>query len=481
MGKILILFSVFAPVVLGLGSYWLHFQTNKARNTFHIAVISVSAIAVWAAVLLGGAQDITLMVFKKGLTFSLHPDGAGKIFACMSATMWVITSVYATDYMSHEKHLDSFWAFFTASFGVTMGISMAANILTMYLFYEMLTICTIPLVMHSRRPKIDAKAARKYMIYSFGGAALALSCVAYLILNDSNDFVMGGALKIANGQMNIALILFLFAFFGFGVKAAILPLHSWLPAASVAPTPVTALLHSVAVVKAGAFAVIRLIYYSFGAGFLQGTWAQTVAMSFAMATILYGSVQALRQHHFKRRLAFSTVSNLSYIVFAATLCTTAGLTASFTHLVVHSVTKIVAFFAAGAVLHYTGREYLEDLRGMGKQMPVTYACFTVAALSLTGIPGFGGFVSKWQIATAAAETNTVLGYVGIGVLLISALLTAIYMFSVFVRAYFVKETVEVHEASARMTVPMAICCVLMVAIGVCAGPFVQMIKGVLGL
>ena len=214
--------------------------------------------------------------------------------------------------MSHEKNLPMFYAFFTMSFGATMGIAMASNILTRYLFYELLTLFTIPLVMHGLTKKHNF-AARKYMTYSIGGAAFAFAGVAFLIVNDANDFVFGGHID-SPSDPTIALILFVFAFLGFGVKAAVFPFHSWLPTASVAPTPVTALLHAVAVVKAGAFAIIRLIYYSYGTDFVKGTWAQNLVMALAMFTILYGSMTALRQKHFKRRLAYSTISNLSYIV-----------------------------------------------------------------------------------------------------------------------------------------------------------------------
>lgn len=237
---------------------------------------------------------------------------------------------------------------------------------------------------------------------------------------------------------------------GFGVKAAVFPLHGWLPKASVAPTPVTALLHAVAVVKAGAFAVIRLTYYSYGTDFLKGTWAQYAVMAIVIFTILFGSSAALKQVHFKRRLAYSTVANLSYILFGVTLMTPIGLEAGVLHMLFHSIIKIGAFFAAGAVLHSTKREYISELDGLGKKMPITFGTFTVFALALTGIPLFNGFVSKWALASAAIQSGDTLSFIGIIVLLISALLTAIYMLNISVRAFFPKKTPSLPILKAFM-------------------------------
>ena len=231
--------------------------------------------------------------------------------------------VYAWDYMKHEGHKPMFWAFFTASFGVTLGIAFAANMMTMYLFYELLTLATIPLVMHAMT-KQAIHAGVKYAAYSIAGAALAFIGMVFLIVNDAQEFVPGGHLAGYSGSMELLLSVFVLAFVGCGVKAAIWPMHSWLISAAVAPTPVTALLHAVAVVKAGAFACIRLTYFTFGTDMLYGTWGQYTVMALAMITLVFGSAMALKQRHFKRRLAYSTVSNLSYILFAAAVMTAGG-------------------------------------------------------------------------------------------------------------------------------------------------------------
>ena len=430
------------------------------RLVYSLLILGTTALA-WAAILLCDDGTFTLLHFSHRLTIAFRMDGAARLFAGLSATLWPFTMLYGFDYMRHEKHLHMFWAFFTASFGVTLGIAFSANMMTMYLFYELLTLATLPLVMQPMT-KAAKKAGIKYLVYSISGAALAFIGLVFLAIHDASDFSLGGHLAGYDGDLSMLLAVFSLSFVGFGVKAAIWPLHGWLPSAAVAPTPVTALLHAVAVVKAGAFACIRLIYYSFGPDILSGTWAQQLALLLPIITIVYGSCMSLKQRHFKLRLAYSTVSNLSYILFAAALMTTQALAASFLHLIVHSVVKIMAFFTAGAVLHYAHREYVPQLEGLARYMPVTFACFTAAACALTGIPPFNGFVSKWYIARAAVDIGGWLPLVGFAALLVSALLTAVYMFQVVMKAWFPRTDApaipegSAHEAGWMMTVPTAV-------------------------
>lgn len=484
MNEIFMLFPILFPIICGAVLNLLPFRKTRTRNIYVFVTLLISALSVWALAVFTPEGELEILHFTNNMSFTLRIDGAGKIFSCLAATLWPVTAVYAFEYMAHEEKLESFYAFFIMAFGATMGVAFAEGIVTMYLFYELLTLFTIPLIMHGRSEKSVA-ATKKYMLYSFGGAAFAFSCVAYLVSRGAESFTLGGSLTVS-GDETMALVLFVFAFFGFGVKAAVFPFHGWLPAASVAPTPVTALLHAVAVVKAGVFAIIRLIYYSYGTDVLAGTWAQAVAMLFAIITILYGSSKALKQTHFKRRFAYSTVANLSYIIFAATLMTDGGLVASFAHLVFHSVIKICLFFAAGAVLHHAGREYLCELDGLGRKMPFTFAFFTVASMALVGIPPLCGFVSKWLIAESAISQGSPLAVVGTAVLMISAFLTAMYALSVCVKAYFPKEGTDlsfegVHEAGARMKIPMLICAVFCVLLGVFSGSFIEIITKVVGI
>ena len=275
------------------------------------------------------------------------------------------------------------------------------------------------------------------------------------------------------------------AFIGFGTKAAVFPMYAWLPAASVAPTPVTALLHAVAVVNAGAYAVIRVIYYSFGASFLYGSVAQIIAVCLACFTILFGSAMAVREQHFKRRLAYSTVSNLSYMLMGAALMTPGGMVGSLSHLIFHGLMKIGLFYCAGAVLVQTGKEYVQDLRGMGRVMPFTFTCFTIGSIAMVGIPPLCGFVSKWNLLTAAADTGSWWGIVAIATLIISAILTAVYLFTVVSVAWF--RPLDASDAALagkntdpgwQMKLPLALLCVMVVLCGVFSTPLVQWLRSV---
>ena len=274
------------------------------------------------------------------------------------------------------------------------------------------------------------------------------------------------------------------AFMGFGVKAAVCPFNAWLPQAGVAPTPVTALLHAVAVVKSGAFAIIRLTYYSFGVDFLKGTWAQATVMLVVMFTVVYGCSRAVKETHLKRRLAYSTISNLSYILFGVTIMTPAGLVGALTHLIFHAVIKICSFFCAGAVIHQTGKQYVHELDGMGYKMPCVFGIFTVSALALMGVPGLAGFISKWNLASAAVESGNPVAYFGIACLLISALLTAIYMLSIVVRAFFPEkgfddsQIKENKDPNWKMLLPLFVFVFFIVAFGLYSQPLTDFFRDV---
>ena len=285
MNGILLCLPVFLPIVAGLAAYFIPFRTDRARCTLYAVIIGATTVLAWLAILQCDGSAFTFLRFTDSLHFTLRMDGAAKLFAGLSASLWPFTMVYAWDYMKHEGHKPMFWAFFTASFGVTLGIAFAANMMTMYLFYELLTLATIPLVMHAMT-KQAIHAGVKYAAYSIVGAALAFIGMVFLIVNDAQEFVPGGHLAGYSGNMDLLLSVFVLAFVGCGVKAAIWPMHSWLISAAVAPTPVTALLHAVAVVKAGAFACIRLTYFTFGVDILYGTWGQYTVMALAMITVV---------------------------------------------------------------------------------------------------------------------------------------------------------------------------------------------------
>ena len=480
MNPIFLLLAVLLPMAAGVLLFVIKLKTDRAIQAFTAVTTVVTSALTWALILRCRADSFTLMHFTDQLAVVFRFDGLGRFFAGILATLWPITVLYAFSYMEHAQRRRIFFAFFLLSYGIALGISMAGNLFTMYVFYELLTLATTPLVIHTLTKKA-VRAAKTYLVFSIGGAAFAFAAMIFLVSNGaSGEFCLGGLLtRHPYSDPNITLIFYLLGFLGFGVKAAIFPLHVWLPRASVAPTPVTALLHAVAVVKAGVFAVMRLTYFSFGTALLKGSWAQAAVMSVAIFTMLFGASMAVREPHWKRRLVYSTVANLSYILFGVTMMTEAGFAAALLHMAFHACIKMLAFFCAGAVLCRTGRELVTQLDGLGRKMPYTFAAFTVSAFALTGIPPLNGFVSKWQLLTAAADSENPLAYVGAGILLAAALLTAIYMLGTVRRAWFPSKQSDlsglasVQETDWRMLVPYAILSAGVLLTGLLAQPILN--------
>lgn len=470
--------AILLPLAGGAALLLLRRAPTRTVRNLALLLTCLTSIIVWGLIL-SGRGSIRLMRFTALLDVEFRLDGLGRFFAGILAALWPLTVLYAHSYMEHGPRQTAFFSFFTMSYGASLGIAMAANLFTLYFNYEMLTLATMPLVLHAMTRQA-VRATRTYLLFSLGGAAFAFAAMIFLVTNGAGaSFVPGGLLKAHPYAPEITRIFFVLGFFGFGVKAAVFPLHIWLPKATVAPTPVTALLHAVAVVKAGAFALMRLTWFSFSPDLLRGTWAQWVPLGFASFTIVFGAVIALKQGHWKRRLAYSTVANLSYILFGVLLMTPAGLSAGLIHMAAHACIKILAFFCAGAVLRRTGLEYNVQLDGLGRKMPLTFAAFTLSALALTGIPPLNGFVSKWHLLSAAAEAGGTMAWIGIGALLISALLTAFYMLGVAVRAWFpgrdrdLSPIAGAKEADWRMSLPHVILSLGVLATGLYAQPVVR--------
>jgi multicomponent Na+:H+ antiporter subunit D len=472
---IVALLAVCLPIVAGLGLLLLRIEDRRRREWYVMGSLLIGAVCSLSAFWLTDDGVWTLISFSQRVTFALCADSLGRVFGTMATILWIPATVYAFEYMKHEGAEPRFFAFYLMSFGVTMGIALSANPVTLFFFYECLTLATLPLVMHA----MDGRAryaGKLYVAFSMGGAGIAFAAVIFLIVYSTGDmtFSMGGILdpELIAASAGLVQMMFLFAFFGFGVKAAVWPLHNWLPAASVAPTPVTALLHAVAVVKAGVFAVIRMIYYAFGAEVLAGTDAQTFVLLIAAFTIVFGSARALRASHFKRRLAYSTVSNLSYMLLGACLMTPAGLAAALLHMIVHAVSKITLFFCAGAVYYRTGREYVYELQGLGRRMPVVMVCFSLTGLCLMGIPPLAGFASKWSLATAAVAVGTVPALLGVVALIVSAVLTALYIIPVIITAFRPDPNgrTERLDPNRYMTVPLCLFTLGMLVISLVTGP-----------
>lgn len=486
MSQYWILAAILLPVLGGLLIPLLPFAQKRGMHLYIEGIVILTSVIVWL-LLLGGTTDTFEVVhFVNDLSISFQIDGMTMVFAGLVALLWPLATLYAFEYMEHAEHVKAFFMFYVMTYGVTLGIAFASDMVTMYFFYELLTLVTVPLVMHSLNRE-SILAVRKYLYYSIGGAAFALMGMIFLIVYGSTcEFTLGGVLSgpVLQEHGKLLLWIYLFSFMGFGVKAAVWPVSSWLPQAGVAPTPVTALLHAVAVVNAGAFAIIRLTYYSFGTDFLRGTWVQDVVMAITMFTVVYGCSRAVKETHIKRRLAWSTVSNLSYILFGATVMTPLGLVGALAHFVFHGFMKICSFLCAGAFMHQTGKAHVYHMNGMGKQMKIVFGCFTVSALALMGVPGFAGFISKWNLTAAAVESGNPLAYGGVACLLISALLTAIYMLSVVIRAYFpntqeaASPVENAKDPSWRMCLPLLVCALFSILLGFCSAPLIEFFRAV---
>ncbi len=483
MSEVWMLIVVLLPMLAGVFVVLLPFSNRRSMLIFMEAAVSVDSLLVFLLLCHPPKEAMTVFRFTGNLSVTLALDGMGAVFAGMAAFLWPLAMLYSFEYMKKEHSERSFFLFYIVTYGVTLGVALAENILTMYFFFEMLSLVTLPLVLHTGTREA-VLAGRTYLYYMLGGAAFAfIGMIFILAYGTTSSFVMGGVLDMARagGRTNTLLLIYVLCFCGFGVKTAMFPFSSWLPKAGVAPTPVTALLHAVAVVNTGAFATMRVTYFSFGTELLRGTWAQTAVMALVIVTIVYGCSRAVKETHIKRRLAWSTVSNLSYILFGVVLMSPLGLAGALSHMLFHSFMKICSFFCAGAVMYKTDRHYIHQLDGFGWKMPKVFIPFTVSALALMGVPGLCGFVSKWYLAKAAVASGNPLAYAGVAALLVSALLTAIYMLTIVVRAFCPGKDFDygaisdVEDPNWMMLVPLAVFAAVMFVFGLHSGPVTELL------
>jgi multicomponent Na+:H+ antiporter subunit D len=408
------------------------------------------------SVLEGRYPEAQLFSLSPGIGLALRVDEAGIIFALLASILWIVTSFYSIGYMRglSEGRQARFYASFALCLSSTIGLAFSANLLTFYLFYEVLTVATYPLVTH-KGDEESLRAGRKYLAYLITGGIILLAAIIYTYqVAGTLDFVAGGLLPGGVGPAQIAVLSSLF-FIGFAFKAAIIPMHSWLPAAMVAPTPVSALLHAVAVVKAGVFGFVRAVGFVIGPEKLAEIGAGGIMAAVAAVTIIIASLLAFRQDNLKLRLAYSTVAHLSYIVLGLSLFSAAAWTGALLHIVAHGIMKITLFFCAGAIYVKTGLANISQLDGIGRKMPWTMVAFTICAMGLAGMPPVIGFVSKFFIVQGSFESGqAVFG----AILLFSGLLNAGYFFPIVYRAFFkdAGSSRGVSEGSALMVVPIVI-------------------------
>jgi len=422
---------------IGAPLIWLARGNTNRREavTLITAVVLVGLVlALYELVAAGARPTLTLVDPLPGLAIAFTVEPLGMLFALIASGLWLVTSVYSIGYMRghHEENQTRFYIFFALALGATIGLAFSGNLLTLFIFYEALTLSTYPLVTHHGDEAARA-GGRTYLgiLLSTSIGFLLLAIIVTASYAGTLDFVPGGILAGTAPNWVLGVLLALYVF-GIG-KAAVMPFHRWLPAAMVAPTPVSALLHAVAVVKAGVFSVLKVVIYVFGIDLVAEIPMSHWLAYVAAATILIASIVALRKDNLKARLAYSTVSQLSYIVLGALLADSWGIVGGAMHIATHAFGKITLFFAAGAIYVASGRTRVSQLRGLGRAMPITMGAFLIGSLSIVGLPPFGGAWSKWFLLFGTLDAGQ---YVFMAVLLVSSLLNIFYLVSIPMRAFF---------------------------------------------
>ncbi len=481
MTQLLLIFAIFWPAAAGLLIYFLNAaKENRAlRGKLVVGALAVELAAV-IGLCLGTGTSVMLLKMTPTLSVEMNVDVVGCIFAVLMSAMWLIGGVFALYYMGHDHNERLYQMYYMTVLSALVGQCFAGSMITFYVFYEMMTLLSVPMVVHERTPQAVA-AGVKYLIYSIFGAMMGLLGIFFFQhYLGSVAFVPGGLAAAGVPQTGLLIVTFV-VILGFGTKAGMFPMHGWLPTAHpVAPAPASAVLSGV-ITKAGVLAIIRVIYYLVGADVLRGTWVQSAFMILALCTVFMGSMLAYREPLMKKRLAYSTVSQVSYVLFGLSLMTANAMGGALLHVVAHSVIKNALFLCAGAIIHQTGKTYIRDLRGIGKEMPVTIWVWTIASLGLIGIPPTGGFVSKWLLATGALDAQLgAVSIVGPIVLIISALLTAAYLLPVTINGFFPGSdydyaSLEKKEAPKLATIPLLVLAVGVVLSGMLAQPLLEVI------
>lgn len=493
--KINLLLPIAIPIITGillvLDSFREHRQMNedsikptaKQLRILHVITGSVLVVSVVLALICawGVEQHFELLRILDKVSLYFRNDALSRLFITIISGVWLLAGFYAFVYMKHEQNEKRFYGFYLLVYGVLIALVFSGNLVTMYLFYELMTLTSMPLVLHNGS-KEAIMASLKYLFYSMCGAYLGLFGIFFMYRYcDMLTFTEGGTLNMAmaEGHTGILLIAVFAMVVGFGAKAGMIPLHAWLPTAHpVAPTPASAVLSSI-IVKCGVLAMIRVVYYVVGPDFIRGTWVHTTWMIMTLATVFMGSLLAYREPVIKKRLAYSTVSQVSYILFGLSILNETAMTGALLHTVYHAVIKCTLFLMAGVWMyrmHITRADEIRDAGkgvSLGKLMPKALWCYTIAALGLIGIPPTSGFISKWYLAQGALEASIgALRWVGPAVLLVSALLTAGYLLPITLQGFMpgkefsLKKAVKRKEPAPGMLIPLIVLALLVLLLGI---------------
>ena len=420
----------------------------------------------------------------KDIPILIRTDALGLFFLILTVFAWIMNLIFSIEYMKHERHRLRYYIFFTLTMLSMAGICISGNLITMYVFYEFMSLLSLPLVLHEQTGEAIA-AGKKYIFYSMGGAFMGLVGFFFIYRYGTTlTFTPGGVINpgLIKGHEAALYLVAFFVIVGFGSKAGMFPLHGWLPTAHpVAPSPASAFL-SGNITKMGLFVIVRYIYYLIGPSYLRGTWVQYAFIGLALVTIVMGSMMAYKEGLFKKRLAYSTVSQVSYALLGIALMSKWALIGALLHVIFHSLVKNTLFEVAGAIIHKTGFKYVKDYKDIARKMPVTMWCYTLVSLTLVGVPPTSAFLSKWYLAQGALETGIpVFSWLAPLCLIISALLTAGYLLSITLKAFFPGDEydypcLDKKEPGLYMLIPMLIMTTGAVAFGIWAGPLVNMIS-----
>lgn len=467
-------------VLIALAGRWPNWREGVTLVT--AATLFWTVISILKKADSGSPQSVTLIEMLPGLSISFHAEPLSLLFAMVASGLWIVTSVYAIGYMrgAGEQHQTRFFACFALALSGAMGVAFSANLLTLFVFYEVLTLSTYPLVSHKGNDNAKQGARTYLTILLFTSIGLLLPALIWTYAATGTlDFVPGGILQGKLSPVAASGLLFLFVL-GVG-KAAVMPVHRWLPAAMVAPTPVSALLHAVAVVKAGVFTITKVVIYIFGTDFLAQVPLQEWFVYLAGFTVVAASAVALRQTNLKRLLAYSTIGQLSYIVMAALVLTPLAELGAMTHIVAHAFGKITLFFTAGAIYVASKKTEIPQLNGIGRRMPWTMTAFALGAFSMIGVPPTGGFISKWYMLSGAWQADNLFVLL---VLVISTGLNAAYFLPIVIRAFFREEDqtpVKDHgEAPWPMVLALGTTATLTLAFFLFHAPVVELVQVIVG-
>ncbi|MBE6895031.1 MAG: proton-conducting membrane transporter [Ruminococcaceae bacterium] len=470
----LIVFTVMLPVIAGAILRLSNVTDRVQVHNYSDIVLGLNLIITIAFNLSSHNQGCTLIKLPMGLSISFTADWVAIFFSTIFAIIWFLVGIYSREYLKHEGNHQRFMSYYLIALGAISGVSYASNPFTFYTFFELMSLTSFVLVLHSHTPE-SISAAKKYIYYSIFGALCGLIAIMAFYGSDLiavKEFVAGGSLvRELGGRMPMVMVVTFIAILGFSCKAGMFPMHSWLPVAHPeAPSPASAVLSGL-IAKTGIVAIIRIVFFVVGADVLRGSWVQFVFLVLSITTIFMGSMMAYKEKLLKRRLAYSSVSQISYAMFGVMMLSTAGIKGAFLQIVFHAFAKSALFLCAGIIINKTERKYVDQLTGLGNVMPFTFAFFTIAAMSLVGVPLTGGYESKYYLAQSALSGNFgVIEFIGFVVIMVSALLTGGYLLSISAKALFANRdqlVCEKCEGEATMLVPVGILIAMVLGFGIC--------------